>query len=230
MEQASGNKNDNREGWFRRYQVPLIVAAILVVTGIVIATTSNQNQNGENNQNNEQSSDQNQNPPPPAGNQGQNQPTPAPTSAGGDVTARGTLKSSDNPSRGNLMVQTENSKIYVSTSRDFSGLIDQEVTLLASGNINDFVFLGFRESDRTIAGTDTTARGGAGNEMPSGDVNFTGTLKASDNISKGNYIIVSGKTKVYLKSVHDYSAWLNSEVNLTADGTLASFTNARLSK
>ncbi|HYE22789.1 MAG TPA: hypothetical protein VD998_04340, partial [Verrucomicrobiae bacterium] len=70
-------------------------------------------------------------------------------------------------------------------------------------------------------------RGGA---AEAGNVSFSGTLKGSDNTSRGNYMIVSGATKVYLKSVRDYSGWIDSQVRLSATGTINSFTNAYLTK
>jgi len=49
-------------------------------------------------------------------------------------------------------------------------------------------------------------------------------------MSRGNYLILTDTGKVYLQSVRDYTAWYQSEVNLSADGTIESFTNAILTK
>jgi hypothetical protein len=146
----------------------------------------------------------------------------------GNVSATGTLRASDNPSRGNLVLDSNRGKIYVQTSRDFSSLLGKEVALDAEGTINSFVFLSFLEAG-AVAGTetDTSAVGGGESEEPS-TVRLSGTLAASDNEVKGNYIINSSVGKIYLRSQHDRSSWIGTNVELTANGTINSFTGAVL--
>jgi hypothetical protein len=125
------------------------------------------------------------------------------------------------------MIQSDQGKIYIATKRDFSSLLGTNVTLEASGTINDFVFLGFAESS-------DSDKGGERDQTPpatkTDNVSFSGQLQTSDNTANGNYQIVSGTTKVYLQTVHDYSAWIGADVDLSATGTLQSFTDATLTK
>lgn len=50
----------------------------------------------------------------------------------------GTLKASDNPKRGNLMLVTASSTIYIYTSRDFTALLDKEVKVSYDGTTDNF--------------------------------------------------------------------------------------------
>ena len=229
---GGGSQNKNR-GVFRNTQT-YIILAIIVIAAIIYFSTKDDNQNQNNaqnseNQTNEQAqtdqnnSDQAQNDQ--STNQDQSNPQDTSSQQSGNVSASGTLKNSDNLARGNLMIESNVGKVYISTVRDFSAQVDKQVSLNASGTLNEFVFLGLNE-----AGVDTTARGGEAEETPSGNVSFSGKLQNSDNISKGNYVIVSGGTKVYLQSAHDYSTILDSDVDLAATGTLNSFTNATITK
>lgn len=232
MEQSE----NNGEGFFRRNQTYLIVGLVVLIAVILIAAQrrgdnnqsneDSQNQEQTQNQNNQNSDSQNQNPTP------ENQNAGSGNNAGSgsqNVSASGTLSVSDNLSRGNYMVQSNRGKVYVQTKRDYANLVGKTVALSATGTINSFTFLGFNESAGTVAGVDTTARGGAGDEA-SGNVNFSGKLSASDNQTFGNYMITSNAAKVYLKSVRDYTALIGSTVNLNALGSLKSFTNAKISK
>ncbi len=225
------NDSEMADNFFARYQIPIIIAAIILIAGVLYAVNRDKNTNDEN-QNDQTSQETNSTLNPgtqPGEVSGTNTeaPSPTPVPAQGNVTASGTLKVSDNTKLGNLMIDSSKGKIYIVTKRDFSSLVDQNVTLNAEGTIDSFKFLGFNE-----AGTDTSAMGGNPDQTPvaTADVNFSGTLKTSDNSSMGNYVIVSGNTKVYLKTAHDYASLVNSEVNLTATGTLKSFTNAKVSK
>lgn len=51
----------------------------------------------------------------------------------------GVLKSSDDSRRGNLMLQTADGKIYISSSRDFTGLLNKNVTVTYQGALDNFV-------------------------------------------------------------------------------------------
>lgn len=165
-----------------------------------------------------------------------NETNPAPSSSApsGNVSATGTLRPSDKPALGNLMLDSNRGKIYVRTNRDFSSLVGKQTSLDANGTINSFVFLGFGtgSSTGTIAGatkpTDTAAVGG-GDTLPAG-VRVSGTLVSSDNKSKGDFVINSGSGKIYLKSQHDYAALVGSDVELSANGTINNFTGAVLNK
>ncbi len=226
MDQNDSSQNQN-PGLFQNAQTYIILAIIVIAAIVFFSTRGNQNQNEQNNENQtnqEDSSNPNSSEQPGGSPDGQT--TSDSTSSNGqngNVTAEGTLKASDNPVRGNLMVDSESGKIYIRTVRDFSSLLDKPVTLAAQGTLKQFVFLGL--SGSTI-GADV---GGAPDQEPSGDVIFTGTLRTSDSVH-GNYRITSGSTRVYLQTVHDYSAWVDSEVTLRATGTLNNFTNASLSK
>lgn len=145
----------------------------------------------------------------------------------GNVSAAGKLRVSDNPKLGNLMVESAKGKIYIATSRDFSTLVEKDVTVEANGSLDAFQFLGFAESK--VAPADTTAKGGAGESM-TGVVELSGKLQKSDNETLGNYTILYGTSVIYLKTRQDYSAWIDSDVHLTASGTLQSFTEAKIQK
>ncbi len=215
-------------GIFQSAQTWIILAIIVIAAIVFFSTRGDQNQNGSNNQNQngqEQSTNGNsdsENPNSPVDNGDvEGTDTEAPS---GNVTAQGTLKTSDNPARGNLLLDSQSGMIYIKTTRDFSSQIGQEVTMQAQGSLNQFVFLGFAESS---VGQDV---GGAPDEALSGNVSFSGTLRNSDSSTRGNYMITSGGTNVYLKTVHDYSSLVDSTVMLNATGTLNSFTNATVSK
>lgn len=223
------------QGFWQKNSQYIVPIAIIIVLAIVLFATQrgkddqagDEAQNEQTNQNTN-SADNNPNPAPTPAQ------TPTPTATGdavsgttGNVTAAGTLRISDNASRGNLMVESNRSKIYIATRRNFSSLIGKPVNLVASGSLNSFSFLGFKESG-IISGIDTEARGGAAEG--SGTVIVSGKLANSDNMAKGNYVINSTSGKIYLKSVHNYSVWVGSDVTLTATGVLNSFSNAKLIK
>jgi hypothetical protein len=230
---GSGGIGQNKKGIFRNSQTYVVLGIIVIALIIYFSTKGDKNQNNDQNSQNQSETDQNnqnntpdQSNNPDNGNQnsqnnqnGQNNPVQ------GNVSASGTLRNSDTPARGNLIVDSPSGKIYISTSRDFSSQLDKQVTLQAQGTLKQFTFLGFAESN-----VDTTAKGGAGEETPSGNVSFSGTLQNSDNTSRGNYVITSGNTKVYLQSSRDHSSLVGSEVNLSATGTINSFTNALVTK
>ncbi len=229
MEQNSGGGPLN---FLRRFLFPIVLGLVVIIL-FIVAVTKDKNDNDKNNeQANEQTTSQNSNQ-----NQGQNQNSNGQQSennnsgstSSGNVTAKGTLKNSDNSGRGNYVVESNRGKIYISTKRDFSSLVGKEVTLNAQGNINQFTFLGFAEGQGVVAGTDTTAAGG-GDTLPTASFTFDGKLMNSDAATKGNYMVVSGNTKLYLKSVRDYSSLVNATVTLTATGTINSFTNAKIIK
>lgn len=57
-------------------------------------------------------------------------------SAGNEL--EGTLKKSDDPAKGNLMLVTMGPSIYLNTSRDYSALYDKAVTVSIEGNARSF--------------------------------------------------------------------------------------------
>jgi hypothetical protein len=63
----------------------------------------------------------------------------------------------------------------------------------------------------------------AGNSATEGTY-WEGTLKASDSAKKGNLMLVTDKTTVYINTSRDYSALIGKKVKVTYQGTLASFT------
>jgi hypothetical protein len=233
MAQETGSQNKNTGGmvgFLQKNQIWVIVVAIVILAGGYWLVTRNDDQTSgntneqTNNQSNEgqqenNGQNENQNGSTNGAQTGsQNQPT------SGNVAATGTLMASDNANRGNYMVDSSSGKIYIATKRDFSSLLNKPVTLQAEGTLNSFKFLGFAESNVSAPEPDQ----GGTNET--GDITATGTLRGSDNLARGNYMVTSGNSKIYLQSVHDYSSWISQEVTLNAEGTLDSFINAKLIK
>lgn len=221
------SQNQNR-GLLQKYKNYLLgagVIVVIVIVAIAAKTPNRQQQNEDQNQEqiNGETEDINTRE---QSNQNQTQTLNTPQT--GNVSARGRLVLSDNPGRGNLMIKSDQGKIYISTRRDFRDWLEKEVTLVAAGTLHAFTFLGFEETMGTVAGGDGSAIGGPVEEP--GTVQLTGRLEQSDDQIKGKYLIVSGTDKIYLKSQRDYSAWLGSEVDLTGNGTVRSFVEARLSK
>ncbi|MDP3993517.1 MAG: hypothetical protein U1C57_02305 [Candidatus Doudnabacteria bacterium] len=222
MEQNPGEGQN--QGFWQKYKNYLLIAgaiAVLILISFAIRPSDEQkNQNEEQNQ--EQTNGENTDTIQEGDN---NQiTTPNVTVPAGNVSAKGRLLASDNAARGNLMMDGDQGKIYIATRRDFSDLVGREVTLLADGTINSFTFIGFQE---TMG--DGSAIGGPADE-PAGGVQVYGRLQRSDDETMGNYLIISGATNIYLKSQWDYSAWIGLNVDLTAVGTIESFTGARLSR
>jgi hypothetical protein len=234
MEQNAKDKNQN-SGFFKQNMPPILVAAAVIVIGAIIffSTRDNPSQQSDNNQpsteqNNGAANGENAN-----NNGGSDNSTDgslvsdstdnSTSNSVGNVSASGTLMASDNADKGNLVVDSSAGKIYIKTGRDFSSLIGKNVTLQAEGTINKFVFLGFAEA--TVDAGDV----GGGEPVSSANVSFSGILN-KNNSSMGDYTVVSGNTTVYLKTVHDYSSLVGSEVVLKANGTLKEFTGATISK
>ena len=67
---------------------------------------------------------------------------PAPTSIPQTLvsanTWMGTLKTSDNSKKGNLMLMTDTHTIYINTSRDYSALLDKKVNVTFVGSLDSF--------------------------------------------------------------------------------------------
>jgi len=217
---------EQNQGFWQKYWYYLLVVAVVVLVIVLIAS---QRGPDENDAQEEQTNTQNE------GKQGQNQNgsvNGGQTSANGatvtgSVTARGTLRTSDDTSKGNLMIESDQGKVYIQTARDFSALLDKDVTLNAEGTLQSFTFLGLAETGATAA--DDTATGGPAPEEQ-GEVRESGRLEASDDAARGNYQIITADTKIYLQSVRDYSAWIGTDVELSASGTIESFINAKLTR
>jgi hypothetical protein len=230
MEQGSGqNKN---ESVFNKY-TNWVVGGLLVIAVVVYFIVSSQSGTNPEDDSTDENGEQTQNGTSPT-------PTPTPSKtptpgsdsddngvAPGNVSATGTLLVSDNASRGNLMVDSNRGKIYIGTQRDFYSLIGKKVTLQADGSINSFKFLGFAEA---VAPAPTPGSDMGGAPDAESEVLVNGNLRVSDNTAKGNYVIVSNVGNVYLKTAHNYSAWVGSDVRLKAYGSLASFTGAIVTK
>lgn len=225
MEQGSDSQN-KMGGFSRKNQIYTLIGVLLLAGIIFLATRgSNPNSNVADNQDtNQQQNEQNQN----TQNSGEIDNNSGQVS--GNLNISGTLKTSDNPARGNLMLESASGKIYVSTSRDFANLIGQNVTLNAEGTFNNFKFLGFNSTIQPDNSNQPDVGGAPEEEVTeSRNFTFTGSLEKS-NSSLGNYMISSGKSRIYLQSVRDYSAWLGSQVTLSATGSIESFNNAILTK
>ncbi len=228
---AQGTGQDKNESVFNKY-TNWVIGGLLVVAVVVYFIVSSQNgTNPEDGNNEDENGEQTQN---------ETSPTPTPTpgttptpgsgsdddgEAVGNVSATGTLLASDNAARGNLMVDSDKGKIYIATQRDFSSLIGKKVTLQADGSLNSFKFLGFAEAIAPTTGSDVGGAPDADSE-----VHVNGNLRVSDNSAKGNYVIVSDVGNIYLKTVHDYSAWVGYDVHLKAFGSINSFTGAIVTK
>ena len=61
-------------------------------------------------------------------------------------TREGALWSSDDETKGNLMLITGDATIYVSTSRDFSKLVGKDVVVSIEGTLDNFTLLNIEES------------------------------------------------------------------------------------
>lgn len=76
--------------------------------------------------------------------------TPAPksesTQPSGTLVRQGTLLTSDNPARGNLMLKTQNSTFYFRTSRDYSSLLGKLVTATGNGTTEQFSLIDIIEN------------------------------------------------------------------------------------
>lgn len=232
----------------------LVIAGIVIILLVIYFVTRGNTETGQQNQDSGQQTQTSSQPSPtPSGTPS---PTGQPSPTGGsqttppssgqalpeNLTVTGKLRTSDMPAKGNYLVEGQQGKMYIYTSRDFSSLLDKDVTLSANGNLTAFTLLDIKPAGSVESATDTSAKGGDATtpppaapeatkpEEPAGVLTFSGTMGKSDNDSKGNYVITSGKTKVYLQSKQDYAALVGSEVNLTASGSLKGFTSARVSK
>lgn len=219
----------------------LLIVGLLVLVAVIIYASVGGGSEGEEDRNNDKQEQNNEN-----GDNGQSQqeqPGTAPSDqVRGNLQATGTLRESGNPARGNYMLESNVGNIYVFTSRDYSGQVGRRVTLQADGTYNRFTFLGFTDpSSLADAGNNSDGNntgdnaevdagdvGGASEEVS--DVVFNGVLRATDNHVKGNYMIVSGNTKVYYQSARNYNPWIGSQVRLDAVGTINSFTEGVLSR
>lgn len=247
---TSGGKG---QSFVQQNRNPLIIAAIVIILLVIyFATRGNtetgqqdQNSNQEMSQNSNTSSEGDQGNKPAEGSAMKDTSKPAtPTSATsgeamtGNLTVTGKLSATDNTSKGNYMVASDKGMVYVNTQRDFSSLVGQNVTLTADGTMTAFTLMDIKATGDVKGATDTTAKGGDTETAPApatkpeemGEVKFSGKLDKSTDPAKGTYTITSGKTVVYLQSSRDYYAWVGSDVDLTAKGTIKDFSGATLAK
>src|SRR3989344_7157122 len=220
---------EQNQGFWQKYWYYLLVVAVVVLVIVLIAAQRGPDEEGaQEEQTNTQNSDtdapenQNQDGAVNGGQTGANGGTVT-----GNVSARGTLRTSDDAAKGNLVIESDQGRIYIQTARDFSAHLDKDVTLNAEGALQSFVFLGLAETGVTPA--DSNATGGPAPEEQ-GEVRESGRLEASDDAARGNYQIITADTKIYLQSVRDYSAWIGTDVELSASGTIESFINAKLTR
>ncbi len=61
-------------------------------------------------------------------------------------TLEGTLRVSNNSSKGNLMLMADESVIYITTSRDFSSLLGKNVVVSVDGTLENFTLLNIEEN------------------------------------------------------------------------------------
>ncbi|MBL8031767.1 MAG: hypothetical protein JNK33_05600 [Candidatus Doudnabacteria bacterium] len=72
--------------------------------------------------------------------------TPTTKQSAGTFVRQGTLLTSDNPTRGNLMLKTQNSTFYLRTSRDYSSLLGKSVTATGNGTTEQFSLIDIIEN------------------------------------------------------------------------------------
>lgn len=60
--------------------------------------------------------------------------------------------------------------------------------------------------------------------MTSVSPSMTGTLKASDDTTKGNFVLVMPDHSIYIRTSRDYSELVGKEVTVSYTGTLENFT------
>lgn len=105
------------------YQIAAGIIILILIGWLIVKNSKSSNQTPQdqttNNSQTQQSQQQN-----------------SPSQVGNSMT--GTLKLSDNLSKGNLMLVSSGHTTYLFTSRDFSSLVGQEVTVTYEGTPADF--------------------------------------------------------------------------------------------
>ena len=99
--------------------VAVLVVAIALIWFFKAKPAADNNTNSPQNQNNSASS---------------NSPSPAAM----DKVWEGTLKVSDTPGKGNLMLVTKERNIYIKTGRDYSNLLNKDVKVTYQGTLQNF--------------------------------------------------------------------------------------------
>lgn len=237
---AQDSKQNSNESFVSKNRTPITVAVIIIILlGIYLASRGNNVQEGQGDQNNDQKTEQTEQKNNSESKDGQKQEAQKPqtetkpadsTAASDSLIATGTLQPSDNAAKGNVVIQSNRGKIYLRTNRDYTKLYGKTVTMSAKGSITGFTDAIITEGTTPATGS---VKGATTPTQPSTEANtvtFSGTLAKSDDNAKGNYVITSGKTRVYLQTSKDYTAWTGNTVTLSAKGTLANFTSAKLSK
>ena len=59
--------------------------------------------------------------------------------------------------------------------------------------------------------------------MPTGAQKLQGTLKISDDLRRGNLMLVTSERAIYLFTSRDYSSLLDKQVTVEIEGTLENF-------
>ncbi len=81
----------------------------------------------------------------------------------------------------------------------------------------------------TVSDSVNQTKNGTGSKNPGNTSStkasvWTGTLKKSDNSSKGNFMLVTKDRTIYFTTVRDFSSLIDKKVNLTYEGSLKGFT------
>jgi hypothetical protein len=63
---------------------------------------------------------------------------------------KGTLETTNNPTKGNYMIMVDGHMLYIRTSRDFSSLVGKSVNISYSGDMNNFVVKDIVSADGTM--------------------------------------------------------------------------------
>lgn len=99
---------------------------------------------------------------------------------------------------------------------------EDQATEESSGNINGDGVTDKNENKDTMSKDSSTTMTKDAKPV-TGNVSATGKLKVSDNLEKGNLMLESNRGTVYIQTGRDYSAWIEKDVTLNAEGDINSF-------
>lgn len=118
----------------------LLIAGVIIIILIIISATrsSDNNTNSPVEQGQEQMQEQDGTSMLNEGETKNDNTSTSNSSTNGQLVREGTLLVSDDSKQGNYMVRTSNSIFYIKTSRDFSSLVNKEVTMTAKGTVEMF--------------------------------------------------------------------------------------------
>lgn len=134
-----GKKEHMNKEFFQKNRGLLIAGVIIIILIIISATrSSDNNTNSPVEQGQEQMQEQDGTSMLNEGETKNDNTSTSNSSTNGQLVREGTLLVSDDSKQGNYMVRTSNSIFYIRTSRDFSSLVNKEVTMTAKGTVEMF--------------------------------------------------------------------------------------------